>query len=157
MDYGRLRWAKCLFLEKLLCYTIICIYCRNKQQQLHPLSFIPFNVRFRFLFIFISELLIIMIHSWFISLIYIRSHNNLKNYPLKYPFSFYNICLNSLRTNITCNYELWNIGLGSQNSYLLPTSPQTTCSPAISTCLRCIIQVKQFIIIVGTKYNLVCS
>ena len=54
---------KCLFLEKLLCYVMICIYGSNKQQQLHPLLFIPYNVRFGLLFIFIFELLIIMIHS----------------------------------------------------------------------------------------------
>ena len=62
---------KCLFLEKLLCYVMICIYGSNKQQQLHPLLFIPYNVRFGLLFIFIFELLIIMIHSGLISLIYI--------------------------------------------------------------------------------------
>ena len=145
----------CLFLDKLMCYMMICIYGSNKQ-QLYPLSFIPFIVRFGFLFIFIFELLIIMIQSWLISLLYIRSHNKLKKYPLRYPFSL-----------------LWH--MSQQNKYYLqlwaleywpgiteffstwPTSPQTTCSPAISTYLRCIIQVKQIIIIVGTKYNLVCS
>ena len=122
---------KCLFLEKLLCYVMICIYGSNKQQQLHPLLFIPYNVRFGLLFIFIFELLIIMIHSWLISLIYIniRSNNKLIKYPLRYPFYFYNICLNSLRTNINCNYELSNIGLWSQNSSLLGPTPPRLLAP----------------------------
>ena len=112
-----------------LCYMKICICGNNKQKQLHPLSFIPFNVRFGLLFIFFFELLIIMIHLCLISLIHIRSHNKLKKYPLRYPISFYNICLNSLRTNITCNYELWNIGLGSQNSSLLGPHPPRLLAP----------------------------
>ena len=122
---------KCLFLEKLLCYVMICIYGSNKQQQLHPLLFIPYNVRFGLLFIFIFELLIIMIHSWLIFLIYIyiRSYNKLIKYLLGYPFYFYNICLNSLRTNINCNYELLNIGLGSQNSSLLGSHPPRLLAP----------------------------